>query len=68
MNEHPYNSRMRISFKIVLGFAVSIALYLLLSNLLPDQPGIASIPGVLFIGYVAKLTYEHNKKDGTNTR
>lgn len=56
--------QMRTSFKIALGFAASIALFLLLSNFLPDQPGVASIPGALFIGYVAKLTYEHNKKDG----
>lgn len=59
---------MRTSFKIAIGFAASVALFLLLSNLLPDQPGVASIPGALFIGYVAKLTYEHNKKDGTQAR
>lgn len=63
-----YTSNMRTSFKIALGFAASIALFILLSTLLPDQPGIASIPGALFIGYVAKLTYERNKKDGSNTR
>ncbi|WP_408979565.1 hypothetical protein [Pseudarthrobacter sp. NKDBFgelt] len=59
---------MRTSFKVALGFAASIALFLLLSTLFPDKPGIASIPGALFVGYVAKLTYEHNKKGGTNTR
>lgn len=68
VDRHVYTSDMRTSFKIALGFAASIALFLLLSTLLPDQPGIASIPGALFIGYVVKLTYEHNKKDGTNTR
>ena len=68
VDRHVYTSNMRTSFKIALGFAASIALFMLLSKLLPDQPGIASIPGALFIGYVARLTYKHNKKDGTNTR
>ena len=63
-----YTSNMRISFKIALGFAARIALFLLLSTLLPDYPGIASIPGALFVGYVAKLTWERSKKDGTNTQ
>lgn len=59
---------MRISFKIALGFAASIALFLLLSTLLPDYPGLASIPGAIFIGYVAKLTYDRCKKVGNNTQ
>lgn len=45
--------------------AASMGLFMILAWLLPDQKAIASLPGALFVGYIARLTYEHNRKDRT---
>lgn len=50
---------MRTSFKVAIAFGASIAIFLALRLILPDQPGIASIPGALFTGYVCKLSYDY---------
>lgn len=54
---------MRTSYKVAIGFALSIGLFLILRLLLPEQPAVASIPGVLFTGYIARLSYEYLRVD-----
>lgn len=54
---------MRTSYKVAIGFVATIALFTVLRLAMPDQPAVASIPGVLFTGYIAKLCYEYFRTD-----
>jgi hypothetical protein len=54
---------MRTSYKVAIGFVGTIALFMILRLAVPDQPAVASIPGVLFTGYIARLCYEYFRTD-----